>query len=66
MSDEKYDGWAIKILGKHPILCTGFFFPTRKQVIEKYERLWGLGSWRRNKKKKGFKIVKIKLVEVAK
>jgi len=62
----KYDGWTIKnVSGRFPWLVVGYFHMTKKEVIEDFERLHGKGSWPRERRKGNFRLVKIKLVEVA-
>ena len=60
---KKYDGWAIKNRGGD--LITWTFQETRKTMIHRFECLHD-DHWETLKKKYGFKIVRIKLVEVEK
>lgn len=59
-----YDGWVVKIPGDRPLLCTGFFFSTRKEVIEKFEELWGKGFWKKARRRGEYKIVKVNVTMV--
>ncbi|MCK4859202.1 MAG: hypothetical protein KAS87_01450 [Candidatus Omnitrophica bacterium] len=60
-----YDGWTLKnCMGRNPFLCVGYFRELRSEVIQEFEENTEL-SWPKEKRKGDFKIVKIKLVEVA-
>ena len=62
----KYDGWTIKnCASRNPWLVTGFFHRTKSEVIEDFEQLWGKGTWPKKRRQGTFKLVKVKLVEVA-
>jgi len=62
---EKYDGWTLKsCAGRKPHLFLGDVRKTRDEVIKELERVFD-DDWKNIKKERKFKIVKIKLVEVA-
>ena len=61
----KYDGWTLKsCAGRKPHLFLADVKSTRAEVIGELENEFD-DNWRNIKKKRKFKIVKIKLVEVA-
>ena len=62
----KYDGWVLKCPGrKGPVLFGSFFHDTRRGVIEQVDKLIAEGyeKWKRGVGY-GYKIVKVKLIEV--
>lgn len=62
---DKYDGWVVKnMCGRFPWLVTGYFHGTKKEVIEDFEKDWGKGKWKEERRKGHFNLVKVKLVEV--
>ena len=62
---EKYDGWCIKSYhARDPWLIFDWFCTTRTEAIEQFEKLWGKGAWRKERRKGWFELVKVKLVEV--
>ncbi len=65
MAKAKYDGWTLKACsGRKPHLFLSDVKRTRDEVVKKLEREFR-APWQRIKKERNFKIVKIKLVEVA-
>ena len=63
---EKYDGWVIKSYNaRTPFLIVEWFGFTRKEAIEKFERAWGEGEWRKERRRGNFEVVKVKAVEVS-
>ena len=65
MKDSKgneYDGWAIKFPSGWFDICS--VKKTRQEVIEDWEWFFDEGAWRRDRRR-GFKLAKAKLVEVA-
>ena len=61
----KYDGWTLKSLaGRKPHLFLADVKRTRDEVIKELECVFD-DHWGNIKKRRKFKIVKIKLVEVA-
>jgi len=60
----KYDGWVIKSFSaRNPWLLMWTLERTRKQVIEFFEKEWVGEKWK-DYRKAGYKLVKVKLVEV--
>ena len=61
----KYDGWTLtNTMGSNPWLIPCYFCEKRKEVINRFEVIFGTGQWRRHRDRGDFKIVKVKLVEV--
>jgi hypothetical protein len=62
----EYDGWTIKNVSvRHPFFCIGYFRPTKKEVIELFDKNWNeKGAWKREIRKGRFIFVKVKFVEV--
>jgi hypothetical protein len=61
----KYDGFTLKnCLSRTPWIIPGYFHQSRNGVIKDFEKTTGR-SWRIDRRKGTFKIVKVKLVEVA-
>lgn len=62
---KKYDGWILKMFPFKmlPILNMDYIYKTRRELIMELENVYD-NHWDELKKEKGFKIVKIKLVEV--
>ena len=54
---KKYDGWCVK---ENEEIFYWTFQERKSDVINK----WGRIYWERDKKRHGYKIVKVKLVEV--
>ena len=62
---KEYDGWTIKSFrGLNPWLIFSYFHVSRTDVIKDFERRVGLGSWKKEKRRGGVEIVKIKFIEI--
>ena len=62
---DKYDGWVIKsYCGRNPWFLLWTFAPTRKEVIELFEKQWIGELWKKYRRQGFHKLVKVKLVEV--
>lgn len=57
----EYDGWALK---SGNWLRPGFVCYTRKDIITKFEKIMGKGSWGKYRRRGFHKIVKVKIIEV--
>ncbi len=62
---KKYDGWILKMtpFGMPNILNMDYIYKTRRELIMELENTYK-DHWENHKKERGFKIVKMKLVEV--
>lgn len=61
----EHDGWTLKNTGgRNPWLIPCYFAEKRREIIDRFERTFPHGSWRRHRDRGEFKIVKVKLVEV--
>lgn len=62
---KKYDGWVIKTFRpRNPYIIIGYFQETRKEVIKRFEDLFGEGEWQKERRKGYLKLVKVKMIEV--
>ncbi len=62
---ENYDGWILKMFPfkMPPILNMDYIYKTRRELIMELEHVYN-NDWEKLKKERGFKIVKVKLIEV--
>ena len=62
---KKYDGWILKMFPfkMPPILNMDYIRITRRELIMELEHVYD-DDWKKLKKERGFKIVRVKLVEI--